>query len=115
MVTIKILNWNKFQSLIIFKEVSIREGEIMKTLKFATDINNPESINRIKSKLDVFSGISEWNIDTENPNKILTVKGEEIAAADISRVLFDEGFRSAEILPGWKKKIKNFFTKDCCK
>ncbi len=86
----------------------------MKTYRFLTNINDENSVEKIKANLNSINGIIEWNIDTKNPGKVLTIKAEEITADKIARAIFQAGFRSEEITPVWKKVFKRLFTKDCC-
>ena len=86
----------------------------MRTIKFATNINSQESIDKIKAKLNESSEIIEWNIDLTDPGKILTVKTENLDSKKISRILSSAGIKNQEIIPGWKRITKCLFTKSCC-
>ncbi len=50
----------------------------MKELKFKTNVNCGHCIAKITPFMDGEEKISEWNVDTANPDKILVVKGDEI-------------------------------------
>jgi len=50
----------------------------MKELKFKTNVNCGHCIAKITPFMDGEEKISEWNVDTVNPDKILVVKGEKI-------------------------------------
>ena len=86
----------------------------MKTFKFATNINDNKAVEKIKYSLDETGEISEWNINLNDPGKILTVKTENLNSEKISRIISSAGFKNQEITPGWKKITKRLFTKSCC-
>ncbi len=86
----------------------------MKTLKFATNISSNEAVEKIKTQLNESDGIVEWNIDLNDPGKILTIRTVNLSSEKISRIISSAGFKNQEITPGWKKISKRLFTKSCC-
>jgi len=86
----------------------------MKTLRFRTNIPDNEAAKKLKPHLDSLSGIAGWNINTEEPGKVLTVQVNGINGKLVAQAIFKAGFRSEEIVPTWKRAIKKTFTKDCC-
>lgn len=50
----------------------------MKTLKFTTNINCPNGKAKVAFVLNNEKSISSWDVDTSNPEKILTITGDEI-------------------------------------
>ncbi len=86
----------------------------MKTLRFATNINDKPALEKIKTHLDGSEGIVAWDLDLENPGKILTVKTEGLTSEKISRIISSAGFKNEEITPGWKRVTKRLFTRSCC-
>lgn len=50
---------------------------------FKTNINCQGCISKVKPVLDGNPNISKWSIDTENPNKLLTVESEILSEEDI--------------------------------
>jgi copper chaperone CopZ len=56
----------------------------MTEIKFKTNINCNHCINKITPVLDSDTGISEWSVDLNSENKILTVKGEN---PDIEKII----------------------------
>ena len=86
----------------------------MKTIRFATNISDSAVVEKIKPRLIESNGILEWNININDPGKILTVKTESLTGENISRIISSEGFKSQEITPGWEKITKRLFTKSCC-
>lgn len=55
----------------------------MKTLKFKTNINCSACVLKVKPFLDTVKNISSWEVDTANPDKILTAKGMDLKAQDV--------------------------------
>ncbi|WP_066835639.1 heavy-metal-associated domain-containing protein [Rufibacter ruber] len=57
----------------------------MSTLKFKTNIKCGGCISAVTPTLDTTPGVENWAVDTNNPDKILTVQGniseEEVMAA----------------------------------
>lgn len=56
----------------------------MTEIKFKTNINCNHCINKVTPVLDSDTGISEWNVDLNSEDKILTVKGEN---PDVGRII----------------------------
>lgn len=57
----------------------------MEKLQFKTNINCGNCVRTVTGFLNEVEGIEKWEVDTNNPNKILTVNGaitkEEVIAA----------------------------------
>ena len=68
----------------------------MKTLKFKTNINCGGCIANAKPYLDTVPHVESWEVDTQNPDKILTVKGNDINAADIITKVQQAGYKIEE-------------------
>ncbi len=64
----------------------------MATLKFKTTINCGNCIRTITPFLNELDGITAWNVDTTNPDKILTVETETLDAEVIIEAIEDVGF-----------------------
>lgn len=69
----------------------------MNTLKFKTTINCGACVAKVTPLLDNQEHIDEWEVDTENPNKILTVKGENIDEADLVKSLQKIGYKAERV------------------
>ena len=52
----------------------------MKELKFNTNINCMGCVSNVKPILDKESKIINWEVDLNSPDKILTVKSEEMTS-----------------------------------
>ena len=69
----------------------------MTTLKFKTNINCSNCVAKVTPFLNKKEGIQSWNVDTENPDKILTVETDELSAEDVIKVIKRTGFEAEEI------------------
>lgn len=63
----------------------------MKEIKFKTNINCGRCIASIAPHLNQIKGIS-WKVDTENPDKILTVDSEKASEQEIIEAVKKAGF-----------------------
>lgn len=64
----------------------------MEKLQFKTNINCGNCIAKVKPFLNEIEGIKNWEVDTQNPNKILIVEVENIDANTIIEIVEDLGF-----------------------
>ena len=64
----------------------------MATLKFKTTINCGNCVRTVTPFLNELEGIKSWNVDTENPNKILSVETDSLEAEIIVETIEDLGF-----------------------
>ncbi len=62
-----------------------------KKLKFKTNINCGGCIKSVSGFLNEVSEIKQWEVDTQNPDKILSVEGD-IEAHKVIEVVEDAGF-----------------------
>ncbi len=68
----------------------------MNTIKFKTNINCGSCIKTATPFLNKTIEIESWEVDTDNPDKILTVKGD-VSAEDVIGVLKEAGYKAARI------------------
>ena len=61
-------------------------------LKFKTTINCGGCVSRVTPSLDKLDGVTKWNVDTDNPDKILTVETDGATAQDIIDAVEKLGF-----------------------
>ena len=66
----------------------------METLKFKTNINCSGCIKSITPFLDKAEGVKSWQVDTVNPEKILTVEAEGTNADSLKQVVEKAGFKA---------------------
>lgn len=68
----------------------------MAELRFKTNINCGNCINSVKPFLDEIVGEGNWSVDTNNPDKILTVTTDE-EIAEVVEAVTDAGFKIQKI------------------
>jgi copper chaperone len=64
----------------------------MKTLKFKTNIKCGGCIAAVTPNLNASETVSNWSVDTTNPNKILTVEGENLSEAEVIEKVKTAGY-----------------------
>ena len=64
----------------------------MSTLRFKTTINCGGCIKAVTPSLNQQVGANNWEVDTANPDKILTVKNTQAAPAEIVKAVEEAGF-----------------------
>jgi copper chaperone len=64
----------------------------MDQLRFKTNINCGNCVRAVTGFLNDVSGIEKWEVDTDNPEKILTVEGSALDQAAIVEAVEDAGF-----------------------
>ncbi|HTN19900.1 MAG TPA: heavy-metal-associated domain-containing protein [Pelobium sp.] len=64
-----------------------------KNLQFKTNINCGGCVASVKPHLDNAQGISHWEVDTTNNDKILTVKSEGITEQEVIDTVKKAGFK----------------------
>jgi len=65
----------------------------MATLQFKTNINCGGCIARVTPRLNEVRGIQSWKVDTDNPDKILTVETETLTNEPIIEAVKKVGFQ----------------------
>lgn len=70
---------------------------MVKPMKFKTNINCGSCVAKVTPVLEANEQVSQWKVDTENPDKILTVEGENIDVEDLIHSLKKIGYR-AEVI-----------------
>ncbi|HVU55430.1 MAG TPA: heavy-metal-associated domain-containing protein [Puia sp.] len=64
----------------------------MNTLQFKTNINCGGCVARVTPRLNETKGIVSWKVDTDNPDKILTVETETLGSEAIVEAVKKVGF-----------------------
>lgn len=64
----------------------------MATLKFKTNINCGNCIRSVTPFLNEIDNVETWKVDTENPDKILTVEGDEVTSEEVTNAIKKAGF-----------------------
>ena len=68
-----------------------------KEFQFKTNLNCGGCVSKVQADLDNENGISEWNVDTANSDKILTVKSQGISEEEVIAIVKKKGFK-AEVI-----------------
>lgn len=69
----------------------------METLKFKTNINCGGCLAKVTPKLNEQAGESCWTVDTDDPDKVLTVSGDGADQEKIIAAVNMVGFRAERI------------------
>ncbi|UII24022.1 heavy-metal-associated domain-containing protein [Fulvivirga ligni] len=64
----------------------------METMKFKTNINCDGCLSRVTPSLNQTEGIDHWEVDLDNPDKILTVDSAKASEADVMQAVKKVGF-----------------------
>lgn len=68
-----------------------------KNLQFKTNLNCGGCVSKVQSDLDTAEGISKWNVDTANADKILTVSSKGITEEEVINIVKSKGFKAESI------------------
>lgn len=69
-----------------------RKTKIMKQYQFKTNINCSSCVAKVTPALNENSDIKEWNVDTANPAKVLTVQTENLKENEVKAIVQRAGF-----------------------
>ena len=70
----------------------------METLKFKTNINCGGCVATVTPALDGLKDIQHWEVDTTDPNKILTVKADDNSTAiQVIDALKAKGYKAEKV------------------
>ncbi len=69
----------------------------MKQYQFKTNINCSSCVAKITPVLNASEHVTNWNVDTTNPAKLLTVETENGEETDIKELVQKAGF-TAEVI-----------------
>lgn len=67
-----------------------------KTLQFKTNLNCGGCVSKVQADLDQAAGSSNWKVDTENADKILTVNGD-VTEEEVVNIVKSKGFKAEPI------------------
>lgn len=68
-----------------------------KNLQFKTNLNCSGCVSKVTTDLNEALSSNEWDVDTSNKDKILTVKSEKLTGEEVIDIIQKKGFK-AEIL-----------------
>jgi len=69
----------------------------MEILQFKTNINCGGCIAKVTPLLNQIENIEDWKVDTTNPDKILTVTGEDLTCELIQESVAKAGFEAQQV------------------
>lgn len=70
----------------------------METLKFKTNIKCSGCIATVTPHLNNLSGVDNWNVDTQNPEKILTIESESgLESQKVVETLKNAGYTAEKL------------------
>jgi copper chaperone len=70
----------------------------METLKFKTNIKCGGCIATVTPALDSLKGVDKWEVDTNNPDKILTIKTSSgLSSGSVIGTLKEKGYSAERI------------------
>ncbi len=64
----------------------------MSTLQFKTNLNCNSCVARVRKGLDENPKIKDWEVDLDNPNKLLSVSGDDLTSDDVISTVERFGF-----------------------
>lgn len=69
----------------------------MKILTFTSNIACNGCVSKVKPFLDELIGVIKWEVDTENPQKILSVYTNELSADQIHEAVIKAGYQLEDL------------------
>ena len=69
----------------------------MKILTFTSNIACNGCVSKVKPFLDELEGVIKWELDIENPQKILTVQSNELSADQIQKAVIKAGYQLEDL------------------
>jgi copper chaperone len=69
----------------------------MQTVQFKTNIKCSGCIAKVTLALDQVAGKDNWQVDIENPNKVLSVSSEHLSEKAIKTAIETAGFTAGKL------------------
>ncbi|MGV3502518.1 MAG: heavy-metal-associated domain-containing protein [Adhaeribacter sp.] len=69
----------------------------MRELQFKTDIKCGGCVAKVTPFLNAIPGVEKWEVDTQNPNKILTLRTDAGEPEQIKKAVREAGFKAEQI------------------
>lgn len=70
----------------------------MKQFQFKTNINCSGCVAKVTPVLNSNEEIKEWNVDTANPSKVLTVKTANLNEDEVKEIVSKTGFKAESLV-----------------
>lgn len=69
----------------------------MEAVKFKTNIKCSGCIAKATPFLNEVVGAENWEVDTENPDKVLTIVAEGISAEQVKKAVENAGYKAEQL------------------
>jgi len=69
----------------------------METLKFKTNIKCGGCVATVTPSLNAVEGVQSWQVDTADPDKILTVQAGTATASDVKKAVEAAGYKAESL------------------
>jgi copper chaperone len=69
----------------------------MEKIQFKTNIKCGGCVAQVTPHLNALEGVQKWEVDTANPNKILTVVIDGVKASQIRETVQKAGFQAEKL------------------
>ncbi len=89
------LKWKKYKNLTQYKLK--KKNMKTKELKLKTNLNCSNCVSKVKADFDNAENIGSWNVDTNNPDKILTIDSKGITEEEVVAIVKSKGFEATPI------------------
>ncbi len=70
----------------------------MKQYQFKTNINCSGCVAKVTPLLNADLNIKEWKVDTDNPNKVLTIHAENLREDEVQTIVAKAGFKAESVV-----------------
>jgi copper chaperone len=70
----------------------------MKQYQFKTNINCGGCVAKVTPVLNAAPEIKEWKVDTNNPNKVLTIETESLKEDEVKAIVAKAGFKAENLV-----------------
>ncbi|QBQ40406.1 copper chaperone [Sphingobacterium psychroaquaticum] len=68
-----------------------------KKLQFKTNLNCGGCVSKVQADLDNIDGICEWDVDTANADKVLTITATGLTEEAVVDIITKKGFKAEPI------------------
>ncbi len=69
----------------------------MKTIELKTNINCSACVAKVTPSLNEALGKENWQVNTQNPKKILTVSTDELSDDDVIKAVEKAGYKAEKV------------------
>ncbi|GAA4452904.1 hypothetical protein GCM10023189_17070 [Nibrella saemangeumensis] len=69
----------------------------METLKFKTNIKCGACVATVTPHLNKLEGVERWDVDLQNPNRILTVEADSASEQEVVKAITEAGYKAEAV------------------